>query len=84
MTTYAAGLRVSEVVNLKLADIDSKRLMIRVPPSAPNAGASFIDKIFSYLFYIYLCPTSCAHPVAKPALRSTDFESMVRTHVVHC
>jgi len=30
MTTYAAGLRVSEVVNLKLADIDSKRLMIRV------------------------------------------------------
>jgi integrase/recombinase XerD len=30
MTTYAAGLRVSEVVNLKVADIDSKRMMIRV------------------------------------------------------
>ena len=30
MTTYAAGLRVSEVVNLKLGDIDSKRMMIRV------------------------------------------------------
>jgi integrase/recombinase XerD len=30
MTTYAAGLRVSEVVNLKPADIDSQRLMIRV------------------------------------------------------
>jgi site-specific recombinase XerD len=30
MTTYAAGLRVSEVVNLKLTDIDSKRMMIRV------------------------------------------------------
>lgn len=30
MTTYAAGLRVSEVVNLKPADIDSSRLMIRV------------------------------------------------------
>ncbi|HKD01180.1 MAG TPA: site-specific integrase [Terriglobales bacterium] len=30
MTTYAAGLRVSEVVNLKPADIDSHRLMIRV------------------------------------------------------
>lgn len=30
MTTYAAGLRVSEVVNLKLTDIDSQRLMIRV------------------------------------------------------
>jgi len=30
MTTYAAGLRLSEVVNLKLTDIDSKRMMIRV------------------------------------------------------
>lgn len=30
MTTYAAGLRVSEVVNLKPADIDSGRMMIRV------------------------------------------------------
>jgi site-specific recombinase XerD len=30
MTTYAAGLRVSEVVNLKVTDIDSKRMMIRV------------------------------------------------------
>src|SRR5437899_7989431 len=28
MTTYAAGLRVSEVVKLKPADIDSQRLMI--------------------------------------------------------
>jgi integrase/recombinase XerD len=30
MTTYAAGLRVSEVVNLRLKDIDSGRMMIRV------------------------------------------------------
>ncbi len=30
MTTYAAGLRVSEVVSLKVTDIDSKRMMIRV------------------------------------------------------
>lgn len=30
MTTYAAGLRVSEVTNLKLSDIDSSRMMIRV------------------------------------------------------
>jgi site-specific recombinase XerD len=30
MTTYAAGLRVSEVVNLKPSDIDSSRMMIRV------------------------------------------------------
>jgi len=30
MTTYAAGLRVSEVVALKVADIDSSRMMLRV------------------------------------------------------
>jgi site-specific recombinase XerD len=30
MTTYSAGLRVSEVVNLKLTDIHSDRMMLRV------------------------------------------------------
>lgn len=30
MTTYAAGLRASEVVSLRVADIDSQRMMIRV------------------------------------------------------
>ncbi|MBC7745489.1 MAG: tyrosine-type recombinase/integrase [Flavobacterium sp.] len=30
MTAYSAGLRVSEVVNLKLADIDSKRMMMHI------------------------------------------------------
>ena len=30
MTAYAAGLRVSEVVALQVADIDSRRMVIRV------------------------------------------------------
>ena len=30
MTTYAAGLRVSEVVRLKLTDIESERMLLRV------------------------------------------------------
>ena len=29
-TAYAAGLRVSEVVRLKIADIDSARMLLRV------------------------------------------------------
>ncbi|WP_206609854.1 tyrosine-type recombinase/integrase [Paracnuella aquatica] len=30
MTSYSAGLRVSELVNLKITDIDSKRMMIHI------------------------------------------------------
>jgi len=30
MTIYSAGLRISEVINLKIKDIDSKRMQIRV------------------------------------------------------
>ena len=36
MSAYAAGLRLSEVVNLKLTDIDSKRMMIRVSQGKGN------------------------------------------------
>jgi len=36
MTTYSAGLRVSEVVRLKITDIDSKRMMIRVEQGKRN------------------------------------------------
>jgi len=36
MTTYAGGFRVSEVVRLKLTDIDSKRMMIRVEQGKGN------------------------------------------------
>lgn len=33
MTTYSAGLRVSEVVSLRLSDLDSRRMVIRVEQS---------------------------------------------------
>ena len=36
MTTYSAGLRVSEVVHLQLTDIDSKRMLIRIVQSKGN------------------------------------------------
>lgn len=36
MTTYSAGLRVSEVVHLKVSDIDSQRMMIRIEQAKGN------------------------------------------------
>ena len=36
MATYAAGLRVSEVARLKVTDIDSQRMMIRVDQGKGN------------------------------------------------
>lgn len=39
MTAYGAGLRVSEVANLKIADIDSKGMQIRI-----NQGKGHVDR----------------------------------------
>ena len=36
---YGAGLRVSEVVSLKIADIDSKRMVIRVETGQGPQGS---------------------------------------------
>ena len=36
MTTYAGGLRVNEVVHLKVTDIDSERMMIRIEQAKGN------------------------------------------------
>lgn len=55
MTSYGAGLRVSETVALKIADIDSKRMLIRVEqgkgqkaatPCCPRDYWTFCDVIF--------------------------------------
>jgi site-specific recombinase XerD len=36
MTAYSAGLRISEVVNLKVSDIDSERMVIRIRKGKRN------------------------------------------------
>ena len=40
MTTYAAGLRVSEVVRLKLTDIERERLLLRIEQGKGRKGRS--------------------------------------------
>jgi integrase/recombinase XerD len=43
-TAYGAGLRVSEVVALKVGDIDSERMLLRVEQGKRCYGASGEDK----------------------------------------
>ena len=43
-TTYAAGLRVSEVTRLKLTDIDSGRMQIRVEGKGQKEGYTVLTK----------------------------------------
>ena len=46
-TAYAAGLRVSEVIGLKTADIDSDRMVIRIERRAARSASS-------------CCPSNCS------------------------
>jgi integrase/recombinase XerD len=56
MTAYAAGLRVSEVTRLKLIDIDSQRMMIRVDQGKGRK-----------CFMKHLRP--CTNPLTRESLR---------------
>ncbi|CAA7600001.1 Phage integrase family [Acididesulfobacillus acetoxydans] len=40
LTTYSSGLRISETLNLRIADLDSKNMMIRV-----HRGKNNIDRL---------------------------------------
>jgi site-specific recombinase XerD len=44
-TAYAAGLRVSEVIALKVTDIDSSRMLIRVATTTIRKTASPLDRL---------------------------------------
>ena len=67
-TVYAAGLRVSEVVLLKIADIDSRRMVIRVEQG--KGGRSFpeeMDRLMSRSAGTFgiLKPASPCRPVRR-------------------
>ena len=75
---YAAGLRVSEVVALKVSDIDSERLLLRIeqgkglPPR--RRGAARIGLRCSPLS----CWSCCATGIASPGRRSGCSPAVIR------
>ena len=75
MTAYAAGLRTSEVVKLRVSDIDSQRMMIRI-----NLGKGHKDR------YVMLSPKllellRAYWKVVKP--RGWLFPGRKPTHWIH-
>ena len=75
MTAYAAGLRVSELVHLKLHDIHSERMLIRVEQGKGRKdrytvlSPRLLEELRSY--WRLLRPTICCFPVVTAAGRST-------------
>ena len=76
MTTYAAGLRVSEVTSLKVSDIDSKRMMIRVEQGkgAKDRYTILSPRLLEELrAYWKLCqPHTWLFPAARDSSRKMD------------
>ena len=70
MTAYGASLRVSEVVALKLGDIDSKRMLIRV-----RQGKGHKDRyamLSPRLLVMLRCWWRSQHPAGQPHHASPD------------
>jgi site-specific recombinase XerD len=61
-TVYAAGLRVSEVVLLKIVDIDSQRMVIRVEQ---GKGQKCVATQFGLMLPSHLCGVGFVNPVLK-------------------
>lgn len=76
MTTYAAGLRVSETVSLKVTDIDSNRMTIRVEQAKGAKdrysilSPSLLDELRSY-WKLYKPPT-WLFPASRDPNRQMD------------
>ena len=71
MTTYAAGLRVSEVVRLRMHDLESDRKLIRVHQGKGRQDRStlFSDRLLHELRVYWQCyrPWPWLFPAKEPA-----------------
>ncbi len=65
MAAYSAGLRVSELVGLKLTDIDSKRMMIHLHGAKGKTGLFLCLKLCSLHSGSILCSTSLKNTFLK-------------------
>jgi integrase/recombinase XerD len=82
MTTYSAGLRLSEVCHLKISDIDSSRMLIRVNHSKGNKDRySLLSPVTLNMLRIYYKKYRPATWLFEGALRGTPVSTSTVTAV---
>jgi len=82
MTTYSAGLRLSEVCHLKISDIDSSRMLIRVNHSKGNKDRyTLLSPVTLNMLRIYYKRYRPATWLFEGALRGTPVSTSTVTAV---
>ena len=77
MTTYSAGLRISETAHMKITDIDSKRMLIKVRGKGAKERYSLLSKVALETlrdYWKYYRPTEWlfpGNPTTKPISTSS-------------
>lgn len=92
MTIYSGGLRLSEAINLKVSDIDSQRMMIRVCQGKGNKdrytllGKRALEVLRSYWKDYrpkeWLFPsTDPDHPIGPSTVQKALHEALIKTRI---
>ena len=80
MITYSAGLRISETAHLKITDIDSKRMLIKVSGKGAKERYSLLSKVALETlrdYWKYYRPTEWLFP-GNPASKPISTSSIQR------
>jgi integrase/recombinase XerD len=91
MTAYSAGLRISEVVNLQISDIDSQRMVIRIRQAKRNKDRyTILSPVLLQMLRhwwvaarptSYLYPGRSGHPVRVTSIQEACKEAQERAGI---
>jgi len=84
--TYSVGLRVSEVINLKIEDIDSKRMVINIIGAKGNKDrvvplSEYILKLLRLYFIGYKPKEYLFNGQTKPTYSSTSCNKIIKKYL---
>jgi site-specific recombinase XerD len=81
MTIYSDGLRRSELINLKIADIDSARMLIKVCGAKGKKNRyTLLSERLLYELRTYL-RARMVDPIVQPVLGNAVCKARIRKHI---